>query len=126
MKYNIALATFAVLSATSVSAQTADRTKAYIDAGFATMDANKDGKVDRAEFDRFMRARLARQAATFNSGFAQLDRDANGSISKAEAAANQQLAENFAQVDTNRSGSISKEELRAAMIAAQANEIGAK
>jgi hypothetical protein len=115
--------TLALATPFAASAQTADPTKAYIDAGFATMDANKDGKVTPAEFDRFMRARLARQAASFDTAFAQIDANNDGSITAAEAASgNALLAQHFAEVDTDRNGSVSKVELRAAMMAGQAQE----
>ena len=110
-----------------VAAQAQDAaTQQYIDGAFAAMDANKDGKVDRAEFDTFMRARLARQAQAFDAGFAALDKNGDGYIDKAEAAANEALAEHFGVVDTNKDGKIDKAELRAAMIAAQAAEAGAQ
>jgi len=116
---------FALALATPIaaSAQTGDSTKAYIDAGFATMDANKDGKVTPVEFDRFMRARLARQAASFEKAFTQIDADGDGAITPAEAASgNALLAQHFAEVDTDRNGTVSKIELRAAMVASQAQE----
>lgn len=107
-------------------AQAPDATKAYIDAGFAAMDFNKDGKVTRAEFDRFMRERLARQAAAFDAAFAQLDADSDGKISKAEAEANTALAQHFAEVDSNSDGFVNKDELRTAMLNAQVREQGIK
>lgn len=104
-----------------VNAQAADATKAYVDAGFAAMDTNKDGNVTRAEFGAFMRARLDRQAAEFDAAFKQLDSNADGKITQAEASAgNALLAAHFAEVDANHDGNISKEELRSAMLAAQA------
>jgi Ca2+-binding EF-hand superfamily protein len=100
-------------------------TKAYIDGGFAAMDANHDGKVDRAEFGRFMTARLRRQAVAFNAAFAGADKDRDGKLDRREAAANPALTQHFAAIDTNKDGRLSKEEVRAALIAAQATEVGA-
>lgn len=125
MKIKMIVAAVAASIAAVATAQTSDEaTKRYIDAGFAAMDLNKDGKVDPAEFDQFMRARLARQAAKFDETFAQFDQDKNGSISRKEAeATNALLAKYFDFVDTDKNGSISKDELRAAMICAQADEV---
>lgn len=99
-----------------------DPTQAYIDAGFTGMDADGNGQVDRAEFDRFMRARLAEQQASFNAAFAELDKNGDGKISKAEAGVLAPLAENFAAIDTDRNGAIGVDELRSAMLAAQAEK----
>lgn len=109
----------------AVNAQEA-ATQKYIEGAFAAMDSNKDGKVERPEFDNFMRARLARQGQAFNEGFAKLDKNGDGQIDKIEAKANAALSENFASVDTNADGKISKAEIQAAMIAAQAAEAGAR
>ncbi|MCC2978282.1 hypothetical protein LK533_16655 [Sphingomonas sp. PL-96] len=122
-KFGIAMLCGTLL-ATAATAQTDARTKAYIDAGFATMDANRDGKVDRSEFDRFMRIRLARQAQQLDSAFAGLDTNQDSGIDPSEAAVLPQLADNFAAVDADNSGKISKGELRAAAAAAQAQEAG--
>ncbi len=125
MKIKMTVAAIAASIASVATAQTSDdATKRYIDAGFAAMDFNKDGKVDAAEFDRFMRARLARQGTKFDETFSQFDKDGNGSISREEAqATNALLAKYFDYVDTNKDGGISKDELRAAMIRAQADEV---
>lgn len=119
----MSLALMAVTSSVAF-AQTpaANPTQTYIDAGFAAMDADRNGQVDRGEFDRFMRARLAKQQASFESAFAKLDKNADGGISEAESAALPPIAENFAVIDTDRNGSIDKDELRSAMLAAQAQQ----
>ncbi|HEX7854418.1 MAG TPA: hypothetical protein VF503_12055 [Sphingobium sp.] len=124
MKILIA-ATVAFAAPAAAFAQDA-ATKNYIDGAFAVMDTNKDGQVNRAEFEVFMQARLARQAQAFDAGFAAIDKNSDGGINKTEAAANPALLENFAQVDANADGRISKEELRNAMLAAQAAEAGAQ
>lgn len=126
MKFQIRYISLAALFvAAGASAQANDPTKAYIDAGFAAMDANNDGKVVRAEFDVFMRARLARQADAFDAAFVKMDADSNGTLSRAEAAAgSKELVERFDLVDTNKDGALTKDELHAAVIAAQSEEIG--
>lgn len=126
MKLLTAAAIALAAPAAALAAPAADPVKTYIDAGFAAMDANRNGQVDRAEFDRFMRARLAQQAKAFDAAFAELDKDGNGRIDRTEAAANPVLLDNFAQMDADGDGGLSKDELRAAAIAAQAAGAGAE
>lgn len=126
MKFFIAAAAAVAIPAVAAAAPAEDAVKQYIDAGFAAMDANRNGQVDRAEFDQFMRARLARQAAAFDTAFRQIDKDGSGKVDRTEAAANPALLENFDHIDTDRDGGLSKDELRAAAIAAQAAEAGAE
>lgn len=113
------IAAAAVLAAGYAQAQTADATKAGIDAAFEKMDTNKDGSVSREEFTAFSLEYMKAQTAAFDKAFAELDADKNGKISKEESAANTALEANFEQVDDNDDGFISKEELSAAMKAAQ-------
>lgn len=122
----ILIATVALLAAPAMAHAQDAATQQYIDGAFAAMDGNKDGKVDRAEFATFMKARLARQAQAFDEAFASLDTNGNGSIDKAEAAKNATLLENFATIDADGNGALSKDELRSAMVAAQAAEAGAQ
>ena len=120
MKIQMFLAAVAVTS-TGAGAQAAiDPSQAYINSGFAAMDTDKNGQIDRAEFERFMRARLEKQRASIDDAFAQLDKNGDGKISKAETAVLQPLADKFATVDANGDGTISKDELRAAIQASQA------
>ncbi|RSU45536.1 EF-hand domain-containing protein [Sphingomonas sp. S-NIH.Pt15_0812] len=127
MKIKILFATVAACVAAAATAQADDATKRYIDAGFAAMDINKDGKVEPAEFDRFMRARLARQGAKFDQTFGQLDKDGNGTISRSEAQSSSAImAKYFDFIDADKSGGISKSELRSAMIKSQAEEVTGK
>lgn len=127
MKFLAAAAITALSLPSLAAAETTDDTvKAYIDAGFAAMDANKDGHVDPAEFDTFMRARLARQAAAFDQAYNAIDRNGDGQINRKEAAANSDLLKNFDAVDANGDGILTKDEIRNAAIAAQAAEAGAQ
>lgn len=125
MKFQILL-TALVLTPVATQAQqpASDPTEAYIAAGFAAMDTDKNGQVDRTEFEGFMRARLAKQHESFDTAFAQLDKNGDGKISRAEAAALPPLFSNFAAVDTNGDGNITKDELRAAMLKSQAQGAG--
>ncbi|HEX7871422.1 MAG TPA: EF-hand domain-containing protein [Sphingobium sp.] len=104
----------------------ADPVKTYIDAGFAAMDANKDGRVDPAEFDTFMRARLARQGTAFDQAYSAIDKNGDGRIDRKEAAANGDLLANYDAIDANGDGVLAKDEIRSAAIAAQAAEAGAQ
>lgn len=58
------IAMVAFLSAVSsvVGAAPADTKQAYIDSSFASMDANGDGRVDKAEYAHFQQARFSKQA----------------------------------------------------------------
>lgn len=120
----ISLAVGATLSTAPVAAQAADPVASYIDDGFALMDANRNGQVDRAEFAAFMRTRLAKQAQQLDTAFAEIDQNRDGKISKAEAGKVPDLAENFAEVDSNADGGIDKSELRTAAAQAQMQEAG--
>lgn len=116
----------AVLTPAVAMAAPADEAiKTYVDTAFAAMDVNGDGKVERSEFDTFMRARLARQAQVFNAAFAELDKNGNQGIDKKEAAANPTLLSHFEKIDANGNGTLDIEELRAAAAAAQAAEVDA-
>lgn len=126
MKLLIATATAFAIPAVALAQPAEQAVKQYIDGGFAAMDVNKNGQVDRAEFEQFMRARLARQAAAFDEAFGQMDKDGNGKIDRKEASVNQVLVDNFDVIDKDRDGGLNKDELRAAAIAAQAAEVGAE
>jgi Ca2+-binding EF-hand superfamily protein len=95
-----------------------------LDADYADLDANKDGKVDAAEIN----ARLKKGAEADleiirkerDATFAKFDADGNGQISKAEFEAHAKLptikepdAKPFLdRFDANKDGTISKDEFR--------------
>ncbi|MCF8710215.1 EF-hand domain-containing protein [Rhizorhapis sp. SPR117] len=127
MKSTIGLALIAGL-ATPVFAQTPnsaqDPAQAHIDSTFGRMDENADGQIDRAEFERFMTARIAAHKARFDAEFSATDTSGDGRIDRKEAAvANPLLADRFATVDTNADGFVTPEEPRAATLAAQQEEL---
>jgi Ca2+-binding EF-hand superfamily protein len=96
-----------------------------LDADYADIDANKDGKVDATEIN----ARLVKSAEAEielikkerDAAFAKIDADGNGSISRAEFDARAKLptikqpdAKPFLdRFDANKDGNISKDEFRA-------------
>ncbi|HJQ17498.1 MAG TPA: EF-hand domain-containing protein [Allosphingosinicella sp.] len=88
---------FALAQAAAPAAKAAPQpvTKATIDAqvkaNFQRVDTNKDGKIDKAESDKFRAASLAAQ----------------------DARRKQSLAAAFAKLDTNKDGSISRQEFDA-------------
>lgn len=90
------------------------------------MDFNKDGKITRSEFDRFMKDRLEKQKAVFDTSFSKLDANGDGNISLEESAKVPLLAEHFKDVDSDADGFVNKAELRTAMLKAQAHEQGLK
>nr|WP_246023001.1 hypothetical protein [Lysobacter terrigena] len=97
--------------------------------GFAKLDANGDGVIDRAEaakvpqfaqkFDTFDTNKDGRIDANERpkhegrGGLAKLDADKDGRLSRAEAA-NSPFAAKFNEVDANKDGFVDREEMRAA------------
>lgn len=119
----LAISTMFLLASSSAFAATTDLSadevkaeKAYIDAGFAKIDANHDGKVDKAEWESFMMAFLKNKREQFNDLFTQADTNKDGKLSRDEAKkANPLLAEHFTKIDTNKDGFLSAPEIRAAL-----------
>lgn len=119
----LAAGTFGVAQAQG--ATDADAAKqAYIDRGFAAMDANSDDTVTRAEFQAFMEARLERQKAHFDAAFQDADKNGDGKLDKAEAvASNALLAQRFESIDADKDGFITPAEIRAATLAEQGRQV---
>ena len=98
---------------------------ARLDADYADIDANKDGKVDATEINaRLLKsgeAELEVIKKERDAAFAKFDTDGNGTISRAEFDARAKLptlkepdAKPFlARFDANKDGTISKDEFRA-------------
>lgn len=106
-----------------VQTQTADPS---IDRSFAAMDANKDGKIDRAEYHQFAQDKFDRQAAAMEIAFNEMDTNKDGLVSKSEAAAVPVIASAFDGLDANRDGNLSGAEMRDALIKARAAEADAQ
>ena len=124
----IAAATPAALLAQSAAApQTVTRAQltARLDADYADLDADKDGKASRAEIEkriaRETAAELAELAKRRTDSFNKLDTNKDGSISKAEFEAGVSLPKAppvnatpvLTRFDTNKDGSITLAEYRA-------------
>lgn len=102
---------------------------ADLDADYADLDTNADGKVDNGEIvarlDRTARAQLAQIVKERDAAFARADTNGDGSISKAEFDAQAKLptlpepdAKPFlAQFDADKDGTISRDEFRAPTLA---------
>lgn len=88
------------------------------DAWFAAADADKDGKLTRAEIDAADVARRAelqqRHQARSAERFAAIDTDGDGRISREEAKGRMHLEQRFEQLDTNRDGYLGQDELKQA------------
>lgn len=97
----------------------ADPKQAYIDSTFATMDTNKDGKVDKDEYSRYQQSRFNQQASSIDAAFKAMDSNGDGKISKAEAAVVPEIARYFDGLDTDKDGFLSLKEMQQAMVAAQ-------
>jgi hypothetical protein len=101
--------------------------EAQVKANFAKVDANHDGKVDRAESDKFhataAAAQDARRKQVLASAFDKLDSDKNGQISRKEfdAANPQRAATKNAWFDANDIDKNGKVEINEAMAKAQRN-----
>lgn len=102
---------------------------AELDADYADLDANKDGKVDadeiKARVERTSKAQLAEMSKQRDATFARFDADGNGTISRAEFDAQAKLPPLpeadpkpfLNQFDANKDGAISNEEFRAPTLA---------
>lgn len=80
---------------------------------FDVLDANKDGKLERAEMPRFRHRHHGRRGPGGHP-FAHLDTDKDGRISKAEAAASEKLAKRFERMDINKDGFLDRADRQAA------------
>ncbi len=92
------------------------RGKQRRDEWFASADADKDGKLTRAEIDAADAHRRAqfqqRMQARGAERFAAADSNKDGRISRDEAKSKPRLAERFDQLDANKDGFLSRDELK--------------
>lgn len=116
----VLITAFAVALSLPGLAQAAGPNKADLDRSFGAMDANKDGRIDRAEYDAFVQARYARQAADYEAAIQAMDQNKDGKVSREEAATVPLIASIFDALDTNKDGSLSHQELREALEKSQA------
>ena len=120
MKFPVTIAlALSVAAGAPLHAQTADPS---IDRSFAAMDANKDGKIDRAEYGQYMQDKFDRQWAAMEIAFNEMDTNKDGVVSKSEAAGVPVIASAFDGLDTDRDGKLSRAEMRDALIKARAAE----
>lgn len=85
-------------------------------ARFDTLDKNRDGVVSKADFPRA--AANPQAAARLDAMIGEADADKDGKVTRAELA--RAPAPGFDRVDTNKDGVVTKAELAAARSAAQA------
>lgn len=116
----VLITAFAVALSLPGLAQAAGPTKAELDRSFGALDANKDGRIDRAEYDAFMQARAARETAEYEAAIQEMDQNKDGKVSRQEAAVVPLIASVFDGLDTNKDGSLSHQELREALEKSQA------
>ncbi|MEN5182419.1 EF-hand domain-containing protein [Stenotrophomonas geniculata] len=100
--------------------------QAYIDSTFTAMDANKDGRVDKAEYTKFQQGRFSKQADSIDAAFTAMDTNKDGRISKEEATVVPEIAKYFAGLDTDGDGYLSLKEMQQAMVAAQTSDAPTK
>lgn len=93
------------------------RGKQRRDEWFAKADADKDGKLTRAEIDQADVARRAefqqRMQARMDERFTALDANKDGRLSRDEVKDKGRFAARFDALDTNKDGFLSKDELAA-------------
>lgn len=94
--------------------------KVESEAFFDKVDANKDGKLDRAEMGAYRKAQFEQHRAEmrqrFDARFKAADKDGDGALSKQEAQAGMpRLAERFDKLDGNRDGKLTQQELASGM-----------
>lgn len=77
---------------------------------FDTLDANRDGYIDASERPR-------RGQGGRRGGMAKLDANRDGRLSAAEVSGHPRLAERFTTIDANRDGVLTREELQASRAA---------
>jgi Ca2+-binding EF-hand superfamily protein len=81
---------------------------------FESIDANKDGRLSRAEFYAWKKAHRDGRQAKAAERFQHADTDGDGAISRAEAEKHApRLAKKFDQIDGNKDGKLTQDELRA-------------
>ena len=102
---------------------------AKLDADYADMDADKDGKVTAAEIDarlvKSAEAKIAEIKKERDAAFARMDSNSDGNISRAEFDEKAKLptmkqpdaAPFLARFDANKDGAISQEEFRTPTLA---------
>jgi opacity protein-like surface antigen len=117
MKRTMLLAV-ALAAATASFVQAEDISKAKADAAFSAMDADRNGSIDRAEFDAYAKSFAEKQKADFERQYAELDANKDGRVDRQEAGANAALEAYFDQIDENADGFLSKEEIGSAIVAA--------
>jgi len=81
---------------------------------FDSMDANKDGQISREEFNTWKRTHKGARQAKAADRFRHADADGDGAISRAEAEKHApRLARKFDRIDRDQDGKLTQDELRA-------------
>ena len=119
-------AALALATAVASNAAAADPRQDAIDKAFTTIDTNRDGRIDKAEYSRFSQAKFAKQARSMDTAFDVMDANKDGKIVKAEAAMVPAIATYFDGLDGDKDGALSRAEMQQAMTAAQAAESDVK
>jgi len=91
------------------------KSHAWLAGQFDTVDANKDGRLDKDELVAQREAHHADMKARGEERWKASDTDGNGSLSRTEAEASSSWAgERFAKLDANADGELTREEMHAA------------
>jgi Ca2+-binding EF-hand superfamily protein len=107
----------AAVDADSDGVVTRDEAKAqpWLADKFDSVDANKDGRLDKSELDAMRDAHRAEMQARGEERWKAVDTDGNGSVSRAEAEASTSwVAGQFDKLDADKDGQLTRDEMKAA------------
>lgn len=91
-----------------------ERAMPHLSGSFASIDTDKDGQLSRRELRAWKKAHRGERQAKAAQRFRHADTDGDGAISRAEAEQHApRLARRFDRIDGNRDGKLTPDELRA-------------
>src|SRR3546814_13739313 len=91
-------------------------TQRFLDRTFGNIDENRDGTIDRPEWDAFMTDWLAERRERFDSRFKEAGTNGDGYLDRNEADRNEPiLAQRFTTIDVDGDGYHTPRELRPEM-----------
>ncbi len=83
--------------------------QAMHDKHFAEMDANKDGKLGKDEMKAAVKENARHERG--NRGFKKADKNEDGKLDKEEAKSQPRISKNFDKIDANKDGAVDRDEV---------------